>query len=250
MRPRQAGVTLIEVLIAVTLLSLLSLAMLFAMRVGFSAYAKTNDKLMANRKVAGAQRILEDELEGLIPAMPPCAGNGEGAGAPTFVLFQGEPQMMRLVSAYSLQQAWRGQPQLLELFVIPGDQGRGVRLVVNETPYSSKIGGKVCTGIGSAAAGPAVQFTPATAGPQSFVLADQLAFCRFSYRVPPQASAPNQPSPAVWSPSGTGRGWPQAIRIEMAPLEPDPSRLQPITVTAPIYIHRSPQITYVDKMPH
>jgi len=248
MRPRQAGVTLIEVLIAVTLLSLLSLAMLFAMRVGFSAYAKTNDKLMANRKVAGAQRILEDELEGLIPVMPPCAGLGQGVGAPTFVLFQGEPHMMRLVSTYSLQQAWRGQPQLLELFIIPGDQGRGVRLVVNETPYSPLLGGKVCTGIGSGDTGPVVLFTPVSAGPQSFVLADQLAFCRFSYLLPPKTPIPGQPPTPVWSASGTGRGWPQAIRIEMAPLEPDPSRLQPITVTAPIYLHRSPLITYVDKM--
>jgi hypothetical protein len=32
----------------------------------------------------------------------------------------------------------------------------------------------------------------------------------------------------------------------MAPLDPDPSRLQPITVTAPIHIHRSPEIPYVD----
>lgn len=247
MRQRQAGVTLIEVLIAVTLLSLLSLAMLFALRVGFSAYSKTNDKLMANRKVAGAQRILEDELEGLIPMMPPCTGLGQGPNALTFVLFQGEPQMMRLVSAYSLQQAWRGQPQLLELFVIPGDEGRGVRLVVNETPYTRLVGGRTCTGLG--AGGATVLFSPAVAGPKSFVLADQLAYCRFSYLVPPQVPDPAHPTWS-WSPTGTGRGWPKAIRIEMAPFEPDPSRIQPITVTAPIYIHRSPLITYVDKMPN
>jgi len=33
-------------------------------------------------------------------------------------------------------------------------------------------------------------------------------------------------------------GWPVAIRVEMAPLVADPSHLQPITVTAPIRIHR------------
>ena len=41
-RRHQAGVTLIEVLVAITLLSLLSIAMLFALRIGLMAYAKTN----------------------------------------------------------------------------------------------------------------------------------------------------------------------------------------------------------------
>ena len=49
---------------------------------------------------------------------------------------------MRLVSTFSLQQAWRGQPQILELFVIPGEDGNGVRLVVNEIPYAGPSGGR------------------------------------------------------------------------------------------------------------
>jgi hypothetical protein len=32
----------------------------------------------------------------------------------------------------------------------------------------------------------------------------------------------------------------------MAPLDPDPSRLQPIAITAPIHIHRNPEIPYGD----
>jgi hypothetical protein len=46
--------------------------------------------------------------------------------------------------------------------------------------------------------------------------------------------------------SATGNGWPSAIRVEMAPLQADPSRLQPVTVTAPIRIHRSWNIPYDD----
>ncbi len=65
----QAGTTLIEVLIAVTLLSLLSVAMAFALRIGINAYQKTSGKLMENRRVAGAQRILEEELEGIVPSV-------------------------------------------------------------------------------------------------------------------------------------------------------------------------------------
>src|SRR5262245_59487174 len=56
---RDAGVTLIEVLVAVTLLSLLTVGMMYAMSVGFQAFQKTDRTLMENRRVAGAQRILE-----------------------------------------------------------------------------------------------------------------------------------------------------------------------------------------------
>ena len=43
---------------------------------------------------------------------------------------------MRFVTSYSLQDAWRGRPQIAALQVIPGADGAGVRLIVNETPYT------------------------------------------------------------------------------------------------------------------
>ena len=65
-RRTTAGVTLMELLISVLLLSLLSVGLLFALRIGLNAYSKTQTRLMDNRRVAGAQRILEQELEGLV----------------------------------------------------------------------------------------------------------------------------------------------------------------------------------------
>src|SRR5580700_8681125 len=137
--PGQAGITLIEVVIAVTLLSMLSVGMLATIRMGFDALHKTNSRLMENRRVAGAQRVLEQQLGGFMPVRALCS---PGPGMPPttpFVFFEGQPQSMRLVSTYSLQEAWRGQPRILELQVIPGDQGRGVRLIVNEIPYSGPM---------------------------------------------------------------------------------------------------------------
>lgn len=256
----QAGLTLLEVLVSVTLLSILSTAMIFAMRIGLMAYSKTDAKLMLNRRVAGAQRIIEEELEGLMPVTPPCMGK-PGLQNTRFVFFQAEPAAMRLASTFSLQRGWRGQPQILELFVMPGDQGKGVRLVVNETPYNPVIAGQACTDIRAdpVTGLPGVWFAPPQAGSRSFVLADQLAYCRFSYLVAPQPNGPQtngpQPNGQVpgtprvprWQPYATGTGWPLAIRIEMEPLEPDPSRLQPLTVTAPIFIRRAVDIQYVDR---
>jgi general secretion pathway protein J len=242
----QAGVTLIEVLIAVTLLSLLTLAMTFAMRIGLTTLAKTDTKLMTNRRVAGAQRILEEELEGLMPV------NLIGCGAQTFpgnsgpVLFEAQEQIMRLVSTFSLQQAWRGQPQILTLFVIPGEDGRGVRLVANETPYSPVTAGKTCVGLAmdQATGQQSPRFVPPEPSERSFVMADRLAYCKFSYLI--KSNRPDQPVTTKWLAMAPTGGWPLAIRVEMAPLETDPSTLQPITVTAPMYVHRGPGIDYGD----
>ncbi len=225
---RAAGVTLVEVLIAVTLLSLLAVGMLYSMRVGLMAFSKVDTSLMRNRRAAGAQRVVEDELAGIVPVVTPCGGG-------KILFFQGEPQTMRLISTFSLQQGWRGQPQILELFVIPGENGDGVRLVVNEIPYDGPLSAsQVCTGDG--------HFAPVVAGPNSFVLADKLASCQFQY-----LTAPDNPSdPAIWQPFFKSKLWPYGVRIQMAPLEPDPSRLQPITATVPLFLYRNPEMQYAD----
>jgi prepilin-type N-terminal cleavage/methylation domain-containing protein len=229
------GVTLIELLVSVTLLSLLSVGLFMALRMGLNAYGKTQARLMDNRRVAGAQRILEEQIEGMMPVLAICGG------ATKAVFFQGEPQVMRLVSTFSLQQAWRGSPQILEVFVIPGEDGKGVRLVVNEIPYTGAAGaGQLCAGPGAGEAG--IHFAPVAPGPNSFVLADKLAYCRFAY-LTPAVEANVAP---VWLPMWAGKSWPMGVRVDMAPLEPDPSRLQPIAFTAPIRLHRDPEIPYAD----
>ena len=232
---RDAGVTLIEVLIAVTLLSLLSAGMVYAMRLGLNAFSKTDDKLMFNRRVVGAQRILEQQLGGLVPVVTTCGEKG-----PVFGYFQGEQQVMRLVTAFSLTQASRGLPQILEIFVIPGEGG-GVRLVMNETQYTGPVtAGAACIGPGENGA---FQFYPPQPKETSFVLADKLSYCRFQYFTPAERAT----EPPTWKQGWAHKGWPQAIRVEMAPLEPNPARLQPISVTAPIYLYRSPDFHYVDQ---
>ncbi len=178
-RSRVSGVTLIEVLIAVVLLSALSVGMLLSLNVALRALHKADEKLLADRRVAGAQRILVQELEGLVPVMAPCGERLDASGS-RVVFFPGEPQTMRLVSTFSLQEGWRGPALILELVVIPGDEGKGVRLVVNERPYTQIDASRACIDITRSPGGGTAQFTPIEASPSSFVLADQLAYCRFS----------------------------------------------------------------------
>jgi len=219
--------------VAVTLFAMLSVGMLYAFRIGLMAYSKTQSHLMDNRRVAGAQRILMQELQNLIPVVVQC-GDG-GGGAPQTPFFQGEPQVMRLVSTFSLQGASRGMPQILEIFSAPGENGRGVRLLVNEIPYGGpRAAGQLCTAPG--------HYAPVSQSSRSFVLADKLAFCRFTYQRAMLEVLPEW----TWEPQFTADNWPRAVRIEMAPLEADPSRLQPISVTAVIRVHRNPGVLYGD----
>ena len=40
--------------------------------------------------------------------------------------------------------------------------------------------------------------------------------------------------------------WPYGVRIQITPLAPDPSRLQPITATVPLFLFRNPEMHYAD----
>jgi prepilin-type N-terminal cleavage/methylation domain-containing protein len=239
----RAGVTLLELLIAVSLLSLLSAGVLMALRVGINAMGKANTRLMDNRRMSGVQRILEGQLAGFIPVVAECMPGGDRPPV-EMPFFGGEQQSMRFVSAYSLGEAWRGYARILEFQVIPGENNTGVRLVVNEHLYTGARGaGQFCLGpMYDAALGLQVpRFRPIEVGPRSFVLADRLAFCRFSYReiAPP-------PVGERWVQRWIAPVWPTAVRIEMAPLSLDASRLQPLTITAPVRITRDPRMLYAD----
>ncbi len=182
------------------------------------AFSKTNAKLMENRRVAGAQRVVQEELEGMMPVVAPC-GEAPGATPAKTAFFEGQPQTMRLVSTFSLQQGWRGQPQILELFVIPGEDGRGVRLVVNEIPYTGPAGtAQLCTGRtrDPQTGGNLAVFAPVQAGPHSFVLADKLAYCRFSYFTIPL----DRNVPPHWTPNWNVSGWPTRCALKWRPSSP------------------------------
>jgi general secretion pathway protein J len=224
------GVTLLELLIAVSLLGLLSTGILMALRVGLSAMGKTNTKLVANRRAASVQRILRSQIENYMPSQAWC---GEQR-IPYF--FQGATESMRLVSTYSLEEASRGYPRLLEFQVIPGEQARGVRLIVNEFVYAGpQSTAAVCLGMApDPASGMVVPtFRPIEPGERSFVLADKLAYCRFLFLL----RRPNQPD--QWLPAWSFADWPAAVRVEMAPLDPDPTQVPLFNVTAPIRPVRS-----------
>jgi type II secretory pathway pseudopilin PulG len=234
----QAGITLLEVVIAVSLLSLLIAGVMTALRIGVNALGRTNTRLMANRRVAGAQRVLQEQLAGFMPIVARYSANPELPPSTKAAFFQGEPDSMRFVSSYSLQEGARGIPRILEFQVIPGDKALGFRLVVNEHVYTGPASaGFFCLGPGP----DRFLYRPIEVGPSSFVLADKLKFCRFSY----QERAPN-PKELVWTDVFRSLRWPTAVRIEMGPLDEDIARLRPVTVTAQMRVNRFAEFEYAD----
>jgi len=241
----ESGVTLIEILIAVSLLSLLSVGMLVAMRLGFTTMDKTDAKLIANRRVANSRQIIEDEINGFVYSMAlfhPKPGDGYPV-----VFLQTEPQSMRFVTAYSINDGWRGRPQIAAMQVIAGERNQGVRLILNETPYTGQEqAGQEISGIEQSLDGPPIiHYRSVEAGTQSFVLADRLAYCRFSY-LEPLFEPPFQRWRTNWI---APLRLPQAVRIEMAPLDAKAGDLHVSTVTVPFLITRPPGTYYADFTP-
>jgi general secretion pathway protein J len=150
---------------------------------------------------------------------------------------------MRFVSTYSLKEASRGAPRILEFSVIPGTEG-GVRLIVNEWPYTGPLSaGAMVTGqIPGGDYGVITTFRPIVPGAGSFVLADNLASCRFIF----QELRP-QPEYQRWDEVWSKPEWPKAIRIEMAPLKFEPGILKMMTVTAPVHVTKAPLSLYADQ---
>ncbi len=239
---RRSGVTLIEILIAISLLSLLSGGILVAMHLGLTTLDKTDQRMVRNRRVVNARKIIENEIDGFISTF--AETRGQDGSRRLVVFFQGEAESLRFVSSFSLQDGWRGRAQITALQVIPGENGQGVRLIVNETPWTGQAGAGafVANSVNGPNGQPLTQFAPIVAGPQSFVLADRLRYCRFSY-----LEALTKPPFQLWGPQWVPQHpFPLGIRIEMAPLDANGTDLRVTTVTMPLSVNLFPGTVYSD----
>jgi prepilin-type N-terminal cleavage/methylation domain-containing protein len=209
----EAGVTLIELLIAITLVAALSTGMLMAIRSSLITMERINGRLESNRRVLGLQQIVSRQIGGVIPLKGDCA-------------FQGGAQSLRLVTTYSVDGGARGFPRVVA-FAIETDPEGGLRLVEHESPYEGGEGG--CSG-------------SATTVP--LVLAGQLLAAEFSYRAPPRANSTAQ---GGWLGSWNQQGLPAAVRLQTAPVKAISSNLPSLTVNVAIHITRQPGVQYIDE---
>jgi prepilin-type N-terminal cleavage/methylation domain-containing protein len=235
---RRAGMTLLEVLIAVSLVALLSVGMLYTVNAGLGSVASINRRVESLRKASGAQRILEQEFAAFMPVVAPCGWVVPGGRIAQAYFFQGQPNVLRFVSAYSLQEAGRGHPQILELFTVPTPDSAGLRLMVNEVPYFSPYSaGALCLPpMPDSRGGPEMLgFPPPQLTPRSFILADRLAQVSFAYQEPIL-----EPPFVRWTQLWTQFNiLPSAVRIDMIPLSASSARLPALPFYARILPNRS-----------
>jgi len=249
-RSSQRGVTLLELMIAITLVAGLSTGMLMAMRTSLLTYEKTAKRLESNRRFVRTQQMLSDQISAVMAVQGLCPGDaGQNIGIPSFL--SGSEDRLRLVSSYSIAQGARGYPQIVEYRVIAEAPG-SVRLVAIERPYTGPQSTTLYCGSGPPPA-PAVsayeigvqsgaQPAVSTQG-ESFVLAEHLAYCRFSYHEPFDQ---NRFIETSWLPLWDKPLLPAGVRIEMRSQTPQAGGLSVLGVTVPIQVNRDPRLIYGD----
>jgi prepilin-type N-terminal cleavage/methylation domain-containing protein len=118
MKSREAGLTLIELLVSITLFSLLAVAVLFGCA---SASTQWNGRRTASPATAESSESSASSRSR--SPVHPCEGGlhdrrrSRSSASPSS---KGEPNSMRFVSTYSLNEASRGYPRILEFTVVPG----------------------------------------------------------------------------------------------------------------------------------
>jgi general secretion pathway protein J len=227
---RARGFTLVEMMIALTLVAAIITGLMMAMRSGLTAYERVNARLEENRRVMGLDQALHRQFGGMMPVTGYC---GASAG-PKVSAFNGDAASVRFVSSFSLDQGARGYPQVVE-YVTATDPHGGFRLMMNERLYS-----------GPASVAPQCAnniFPPVQVTEHSVEMAGRLAYCRFAYRLP----VPDSPVGGDWIPVWQRVDLPRAVRVEMMPLQPEPARLPMLTLNVPVHVTRLLNAPYADQ---
>ena len=234
---RQSGMTLIEVLVAVTLLGLLSVGLVTSFQVAASSWQSTRERLTLDHRIATANQILQSSLAGMIPLK----GEAPDAGSQRrrFLFFQGESQSMRFVTSHSVLEGARGGLNVVELQIV--DSPRGRRVLLNQSSYQGPLGlARYIDGFyrDPELRGTRPLFRPIVPYATSLIIIDELEDCNFRYLEEPVGIEP----PTTWVPV-----WqdllklPKAVAINVMP-KLDGVRLRPVSIAVPVLSQgRDPQ---------
>lgn len=220
---RAAGFTLLELLISITILSLLATIILFGWGIATSAWQKANSRLSQDRKVLATHHLLQQQMASMVPYR----ARTERGGQEFF--FQGEPQAARFLSLYSLTGRARSGLYLIE-YQVTEQAGGTKQLLLNEFPLTSKEElGALITGAEASPRGRVLQFAPFKRGPQTVVLLEDLEECHFEYY------SHRPPEPGVWTDQWTSfnEELPRSMTIR-AVSSAETSGLTPVSITSAI----------------
>lgn len=224
---KRAGFTLIELMIAITLVSAIVAGMLAALRGGLLTLERVGTRIQQSRSNLGLDQMIRRQIGGILPAMGDCAI--DAAQAVRAPLFRGNSAAMLLVTSYSMTEGARGYPRMVEYRVLPNNDGTS-RLVVDEMLFPSPAASlNFCSQ-------PSL-LRPLQPAPRSMVLAPRLAAARIVYReVNPATRLGGE-----WLPEWSAPNLPFAIRIDLQLAGGATS------ITVPLHVTRDPREAYADR---
>ena len=179
-----AGFTLLELVVSITMVSLLATTILVSWRVASSAWQRANVRVREQGKVTATHQLLEEQMASMVPY-----GVRSTQGLPE-MFFQGEPQAARFISRYSMAGRSRSGLYLIEYQVRRQADGTW-QLLMNEFPVmaSEQLGGLV-VGAEAVPEGRVIRFLPVERGPHTRVLLEGLRECRLEYYRPARFAEP------------------------------------------------------------
>lgn len=220
-REKQRGVTLLELLVAITIVALLAATSLVAWRAGVSGWEKASVKLEHDRAVMAVHQVVSEQMASMMPYEVLVERVGQ------VMFFQGEAETARFVSRYSLANRAASGLYLIEYHVVDERDGRR-QLVLQENLIRSaaELAAKVA-GIDAETGVIRVRFHAFEQGPAAVVLLDGLDDCRFEYYNAPRVGVPGNWT-SEWI--GSANEIPTAMRIRAA--KKDMGNLEPVTIAA------------------
>ena len=220
----EGGFTLMELLVSMTIISLLSTTILFGWRIAAGAWGRASELVEEQRRVSAIHQVLEMQIAEMLPVSP-WLGQGNLS-----VFFQGEPQTARFLSRYSLLTRSRSGLYRIEYQIVDAGDGSH-QLLVNEIPVgNADESGSLLIGQEQHPDETKWQFAPFERTPQTRVLLEDLEEAHFEYYRP--ASALGE---GGWVPEWTGGGLelPRAMAIRLT-ARPKANDLQPVSIVAGI----------------
>lgn len=221
---RTRGFTLIELIIAITLVSAIVAGMLSAMRGGLLTLERVQNRIQDSRGTLGLDQMIRRQIGGILPAQGDCAIDERSSFRGP--VFRGNPSAMIFVTTYSVTEGARGYPHLVEYRVAPNTDGT-LRVVMEEMLFASPA-----TTRGFCAAPNLVR--PMEPSGRSMVIAARVTDARISYR----QMDPFTHLGGEWVAEWTQPTLPHAIRIDMQPVG---------SIAVPLHVSRDPQVIYADR---
>lgn len=226
-RRAQRGFTLIELIVAITLVAAIAVGLLMSMRTALLAMDRIQARLDENRRATTLQELVYNQLGAAMPV----AGTCNGSPSPTF---RGTASALLMVSSYSIEEGARGYPRIVSYRVEP-ERGGTVRLVSDEFLFSGPLStAPYCL--------PGGIMRPIADRPETLVIASGLTSASFSYRIMNSLTALGGP----WQNEWISPDLPAAVRIDLTPARPDPSGMPVVPITVPLHINRQYGEPYAD----